>query len=381
MKINIAASGRFHLCDLAQELEKQGHEIRFYSFVPTRRLQKFGLNKKCSYSLFWIMLPVLACIKLSHRSVWAMKLEWFVLDHIVGLFMKKCDVFIAMSSIYSYAFKKAKHRFNAITILERGSVHALALKEIYDKQGFERNKTKNNPYYSLVSDYAIQRELEMYKFVDYISIASSSVYDTFMRFHVPHDKLFVNPYGVNLSIFPPTELDKDSKDVYDIIMVGNWSWMKGCDLLAEACRRLNLKLLHVGSHSMEFPNDPLFKDVGTVDQSIITNYFKKAKIFVLSSRQEGLALVQLQAIASGLPVVCSKYTGGETLKNMLFDSKWIKVFSPYTVESLCKCINEALKLSEEQKGIRCYVPDIDGLFGSRAYALRYNKFLSEIKHD
>lgn len=112
MKINIAASGRFHLCDLAKELEKQGHEVRFYSYVPTRRLKKFGLKKKNSYSLFWIMLPVLACIKFSKRSVWAMKLEWFVLDHIVGLFMKKCDVFIAMSSIYSYSFKQAKKRFN-----------------------------------------------------------------------------------------------------------------------------------------------------------------------------------------------------------------------------------------------------------------------------
>ncbi len=52
MIINIAASGRFHICDLARELEKQGHTVRFYSYVPTKRLQTFGLKKKCSYSLF-----------------------------------------------------------------------------------------------------------------------------------------------------------------------------------------------------------------------------------------------------------------------------------------------------------------------------------------
>lgn len=379
MKINIAASGRFHLCDLAKELEKQGHEVRFYSYVPTRRLQKFGLKRKNSYSLFWIMLPVLACIKFSKRSVWAMKLEWFFLDHIVGLLMKDCDVFIGMSSIYSYAFKKAKKRFNAKTFLERGSVHALALKELYDKQNFDRNSTKNNSYYSLVSDYAIQRELEMYNFVDYISIASSSVFDTFLKYHSNKEKLFINPYGVDLTMFPPTQLNQDQS--YDVIMVGNWSWMKGCDLLEEACKRLNLTLLHVGSCTMPFPNHPNFKDIGCIDQTLITNYLKKAKIFVLASRQEGLAMVQLQAISSGLPLVCSKYTGGETLKNMINNSDWITVFNPYTVDALCESIKKALELSKMQTGIRTYVNNIESIFSTEAYGKRYNDFLIKIFNE
>ncbi len=380
MKINIAASGRFHLCDLAKELEKQGHEVRFYSYVPTKRLQKFGLKKKNSYSLFWIMLPVLACIKLSNRAVWSMKLEWFVLDHIVGLFMKKCDVFIAMSSIYSYAFKQAKKKFNAKTFLERGSVHALALKELYDKQKFDRNSTKNNPYYSLVSDYAIKRELEMYDFVDYISIASSSVLDTFLKYQNKKEKMFINPYGVDLSMFPPTKLDQSSQ-TYDIIMVGNWSWMKGCDLLEEACKKLNLTLLHVGSCAMPFPKHKNFTDVGRIDQSQISNYLKKAKIFVLPSRQEGLALVQLQAISSGLPLVCSKYTGGETLKNMINNSKWITVFTPYTVDSLCKSIQISLELADTQSDVRSYVNNIESIFSTEAYGKRYNDFLMKLFHE
>lgn len=375
MIINIAASTRFHVCELAQELHKHGHTVRFYSYVPTKRLMKFGLKRECSYSLFWIMLPILACLKLSHRSIWSMKLEWFVLDHIVGLFMKKCDVFIAMSSIYNFAFKKAKSKFGAITILERGSVHALELKEIYDKQGIDRNSNDKDSYYTLVSDYAIKRELEMYEYVDYISIASSSVYDTFVKFGVSKEKLFVNPYGVDLSLFPPTKLE--SQDCYDIIMVGNWSWMKGCDLLADACERLNLKLLHVGSCSMPFPDKKNFTDIGCVDQSEITHYFKKAKISVLASRQEGLAMVQLQAIASGLPLVCSKFTGGETLKNMT-NSNYIKIFAPYTLNSLCECIKEALSLANEQKGIRIIIKDIDNTFSTSAYGNRYNDFLSNL---
>lgn len=377
MVINIAASGRFHLCDLARELEKKGHTVRFYSYVPKKRLGEFGLSSKCCYSLFWLMLPVLACIKLSHRAVWAMKLEWFVLDHILGLFMKKCDVFIAMSSIYSYAFRKAKSRFDATTILERGSVHAYALKQLYDLQGFDRNSTKNNSYYSLVSDYAIERELKMYDFVDYISIASSFVHKTMIDNKVPVDKLFVNPYGVDLSIFHPVPLDKD--DIYDVIMVGNWSWMKGCDLLAEVCKKMRLRLLHVGSCAMPFPIEEGFLDVGPVDQKLIPDYFKKARISVLASRQDGFGVVLLQSLASGLPVVSSKHTGGETIKDMIDEKEAIIVFDPYNEVSLESAIKKALDLAEHQDKARVLIEDVDDIFSSKAYANRYAEFLEAIK--
>lgn len=46
MKINILSSGRFHVCDLARELARNGHDVKFYSFVPTKRAMKFGLPKE-----------------------------------------------------------------------------------------------------------------------------------------------------------------------------------------------------------------------------------------------------------------------------------------------------------------------------------------------
>lgn len=51
MKINIASTHRFHLLDLARELERQGHDVKFYSYVPTQRCTQFGLNKKAATPL------------------------------------------------------------------------------------------------------------------------------------------------------------------------------------------------------------------------------------------------------------------------------------------------------------------------------------------
>lgn len=36
MKINILSPGRFHVLDLARELDKNGFDVKFYSFVPTK---------------------------------------------------------------------------------------------------------------------------------------------------------------------------------------------------------------------------------------------------------------------------------------------------------------------------------------------------------
>lgn len=49
MKINIASTHRFHLLDLARELEKQGHDVKFYSYVPQKDVSNLGLIKKLPF--------------------------------------------------------------------------------------------------------------------------------------------------------------------------------------------------------------------------------------------------------------------------------------------------------------------------------------------
>jgi hypothetical protein len=38
MKINILSPGRFHVCDLARELARNGYDVKFYSFKLFKRL-------------------------------------------------------------------------------------------------------------------------------------------------------------------------------------------------------------------------------------------------------------------------------------------------------------------------------------------------------
>lgn len=95
MKINILSPGRFHVCDLARELARNGHNVKFYSFVPTKRAMKFGLPKECSASLFWPMSPFLMLPKKLFRMAVGISI-------VIGLFgaLVLCFVgFLALSQI------------------------------------------------------------------------------------------------------------------------------------------------------------------------------------------------------------------------------------------------------------------------------------------
>lgn len=335
MKINIASPGRFHVMDLARELDKQGFDVRFYSFVPDKRAEKFGLRKKCNASLFLLMAPFL----LLQRFAPSLKIVTIkVQDWLTGLLMRPCDVLIAMSGNYVFSLRQAKRKGGGkcTVILERGSKHILEQKRILESIPSLKEKKP-------VPDVNVKRELEGYQLADYVSIASQHVLRSFVERGYPQGKLFVNPYGVDLRDFRPEKTKKE----YDVVTVGGWNYQKGVDLLSKACKELNLTLLHVGAKGdMDFPKNAKFTHVDPVDQKQLKEYYNKAKVFVLTSRQEGMALVQMQAIACGLPIVCSMHTGGRDIGDVTGMNEWIFEMEVYTVEDLKRQILRALDFSK-----------------------------------
>ena len=55
LRIAIATNGRFHVLDLARELDRLGHHVTFYSLLPKWRSRQFGLSADRCVSLFWVM--------------------------------------------------------------------------------------------------------------------------------------------------------------------------------------------------------------------------------------------------------------------------------------------------------------------------------------
>ncbi len=307
LKIAIATAGRFHVLDLARELNALGHEVSFYSYVPLRRAMQFGLPRKCHRSLLPFVAPVLLWERVAPKLAPRLR-EWVMfrlLNWAVILKLEPCDVLICMSGIFVEAPKYAKRRHGAQVWLERGSRHVLSQDEILSEiPGAERP-----------SALVVHRELEGYALADRIVVPSSHVEESFRRDPAAHTKLFIDPYGVDLAMFPNRD-NHTPHSPFTFLNVGAWSLRKGADTLEQAVRRMgNIKLVHVGPiRDISFPsNDDRFVHVDAVSQQALPFYYAGADAFVLASREEGLSTVLPQALASGLPIVCTTRTGGANL--------------------------------------------------------------------
>jgi alpha-maltose-1-phosphate synthase len=307
LNIAIATSGRFHVLDLARELHALGHHVRFYSDVPRARARHFGLPDECHVSLLPLVLPAVAWQRLIPHLMPRMRecVLYASLNRAVMMRLSPCDVFICMSGIYLEAARFAKARYGATIWLERGSRHILSQDEILAAiPGAQRP-----------SPLAIRRELAGYALADRVVIPSHHVAESFRRDGAAYAKLFYNPYGVDLAMFPLCAKRAPAEPI-SLLFVGIWCLRKGCDLLAEAVRKVpGARLTHVGAiGDLDFPTgDDRFVHVDPVPQPELSRFYAAADVFVLASREDGFGMVLSQALASGLPVICTDRTGGADL--------------------------------------------------------------------
>lgn len=372
VKINIVSCGRRHLLDVARELEKQGYDVFFYTAVPYWRMKKFGLKRKTSKSVFNILLPFVIIEKIFTP----LEAKWLnvIFDYIVSLIMRPCDIYISVvSPHWKRSFKKAK-RQSKLILMDSGSTHILNQKKTFGEHWVSDKSLKRQQSY--FDELNIEYELSIYNECDYIVVPSQIVKQTYLEYTYSDCKLFYNPYGVDLSKFYPS---KSMKKEYDIIMTGNWCYRKGCDLIQQLCLEQNYLFLHVGPISdMPFPEYKNMRHIDPVDQNELVKYYLKAKIFILPSREEGLALVQPQAIACGLPIVCSKYTGGKDIGELTELNEWIFEMDDYSLESLKDKVSEALIFfSQNVKMDRSKLDNISW----KANGKRYDTFLKQLFVD
>jgi glycosyltransferase involved in cell wall biosynthesis len=198
--------------------------------------------------------------------------------------------------------------------VERGSSHILHQRDIlleeYGRFGLKAR---------VAHPKIVEKELVEYADADYISIPSQYVKRTFLERGVPADKLVHVPYGVNLAHFHPVPKQDDT---FRIIYCGSIGLRKGVHYLLQAFHELKLpqaELWLIGSLTGEmrpflakFSSSAVFHK-GPFPESELHKYYSQGSVFCLASIEEGLAMVLPQAMACGLPVICTTHTGGEDM--------------------------------------------------------------------
>ena len=309
MKINIAVVGRFHAFNLAKELQEKNVLNKLITTYPKTVVSNWQIKKELVKDE--IFLELIRRFKDKIPFISNTYLNTFIQKSHAkksAKYLNECDIFIGWSGSSLETLIEAKKQ-NKITILERGSSHYN-----YQMKILQETNKKFFPNYD-----SWQRELLEYELADYISIPSSFVKRTFIENGISENKLIVNPYGVDLSEFKQIE-KKDN--VFRIIFCGSMSIQKGSHYLLQAMYELNLlncELWHLGSVQDEMKpylekyktNKFILK--GHQPQKKLFEYYSQGSVFIIPSLQEGMAMVQLQAMACGLPLICSTNTGGDDL--------------------------------------------------------------------
>ena len=92
-------------------------------------------------------------------------------------------------------------------------------------------------------------------------------------------------------------------------------------------------------------------------------------------------MVQAQAVSCGLPLVCSKDSGGRDLKQYVNNPMFIIEMKDNSIGSLHEAIELALSLASKQKGERNYAGGISSNLSWNAYGKRYCNFLKIIQNE
>lgn len=152
---------------------------------------------------------------------------------------------------------------------------------------------------------------------DLVLVPSPFVRDDLLRRGVHPDRLVLLPYGVDLERFVPCERNNHTGSVR-ILYVGQVGYRKGLPYIVAALGRLgmNLSSLRVVGpvvHQSRILERRLqgVNYIGVVRHQELTTQYHEADIFVLPSLAEGMALVVLEAMATGLPVIVTRESGYE----------------------------------------------------------------------
>ena len=212
MRVCIGCQGRFHLFDLARQMERLGHLARLYTGYPRFKVKGLPYNKVGTFP--WLMSPYMALGRVGLTST--LNLMRYPINMSFDTWMagrlEDCDIFHCISGSGLRTHRKARERYGALTVCDRGSTHILyqhkLMAEEYERQGLRFPDPDRR---------LIDRELAEYELCDLIAVPSEFARRSFLACGVNSAKVRSNPLGVSLSFFRP---DPKKTDMFRVLYVG-----------------------------------------------------------------------------------------------------------------------------------------------------------------
>jgi alpha-maltose-1-phosphate synthase len=318
MKVTQAVFGVFHHFELAHQLHRRNHLQHIYSTWPWARLKREGLPRSLvsCFPLLHTTDYLLHRTGIHSRRLSSKMNAWTALsfDRWTNSRIAPCDAFIAISGAGLLTGRKIQAD-GGIFICDRGSTH-----QRYQEQVVAGEYHRWNVPQPLSKPHITVREEEIYATANAITVPSTIARRSFLQMGIAPEKVHVIPYGVRLDQFTRTE--EPPQNSFQVLFAGQVSLRKGIPYLLQAFARLKhpkKRLTIVGGVQDDMrgllPTLPTenVTFTGAISQPQLAKKMSASHLLVLPSVEEGLALVQGQAMACGCPVLATTATGAEDL--------------------------------------------------------------------
>jgi len=230
--------------------------------------------------------------------------------------LNECSLIIGFDTSSLNLIEKSL-QLNKPFILDVSIAHSAEKNEVY------RNLIKTfscwSDFIELKDEKLIEIEQQELKKATKLVVASTFTKNTLIKQGFNANKIFVNPYGIDLDDFKIKEKYEINKKLR-FIFVGLVDVRKGIPFLLNVLSQLDQTLIElslVGPISapiknilkIKYANLPI-KIYGKIPHSELSPLVKQHDVFVFPTYFEGFGLVILEAMASGLPVITTSATAG-----------------------------------------------------------------------
>lgn len=226
-------------------------------------------------------------------------------------------------------------------------------KVIYTAHGFHFHK--GAPIINWLIYYPIEKWLARY--TDTLITINKEDYYIAKNNFKPKRVEYIPGVGINLERINLVEVDKYSKcielglskDAFIILSVGELNKNKNHEVVLRAIANLNNPLVYYlicGQGHLDEYLRRLSKEIGIENQVHLLGFRKDipeickfSDLFALPSFREGLSVALMEAMATGLPVVCSNIRGNSDL---IENGKGGYLIGPSDIDGYSKYINELI---------------------------------------
>ena len=382
MRIVQTVFGVFHHFNLARELERRGHLERVYSTWPWKRLKREGLEHRLVETYPWLHVAEYMAGRSPIDLRWlsdelgyanALAFDRWTLKRL-KLLKDRPDALIGISgsSLSSGAWLQKE---GGIFICDRGSTHQRFQQQIVEEEYAIWGVTRP------VSDERdTLREEAIYKQANAITVPSSFVLRSFVEMGVPEEKLFRIPYGVRLDNFRPVAEPVEGE--FQVLFAGAPGLRKGVPYLLEAFANLKhpKKTLTIAGYVQEnlkaaLKRLPLenVQFLGPIPQAEMVERMSRSHVLVLPSIEEGLALVQAEAMACGCPVIGSTNSGGDDLYTDGVEGFIVPIRDPQAIQDRMQLLADDPNLRREMGAAA--LRRVQSMGGWKEYGDRWEELL------